>query len=97
MKTRLFLILVAIATLLGQTGCATLIALQLKNKLPKVEAESLVVSVNIVGIGGGSAETKGQHYDADGNLVFAEFHETISTGTGGVKIDGTGVKIPAQK
>lgn len=97
MKTRLILTLAAIAGLLLNSGCASLIALQLKNKLPKVEAESLVVSVNIVGVGGGSAETKGQHYDDAGNLIMQEFHETISTGAGGVKIDGTGVKVPAQK
>ena len=85
------------ALALSVSGCATMIATSLKNKLPKVEAEELTVAVQIATVGGGSATVKDQKYDADGNLVVGEIDEVISTGASQVTIKGKKVKLYQKK
>lgn len=101
MKTSLVLRVLLLVALLGAalstSGCATAIVAQLRNKLPKVEADELSVDVTIAGIGGGKVVTKGQHFDEKGNLVLDEIHETVKTGASSLVIDGKGIKIPNAK
>ena len=90
---RIFIFAAAFAVLLSQSGCATLVALQMKNKLPQFEAKEISVQLSWAGVQVGIIEAKGLIRDKDGNLVAETFHEEIGTPTGGVKITGTGVKV----
>lgn len=94
---KLIICLVALAAIFMQSGCATAVALQLKNKLPRFEADELAVQVRWAGVQVGVMEVTGMKFDADGNLTATTFHEDIGTPTGGIVITGKNVKIPQIK
>lgn len=97
MNTKLIRLVLGLAALAALNGCATVVALQLKGKMPHVEADTLSVKASWAGVQVGILETEGLHYDANGTLVAAKFHEDIGTPTGGLEIIGTNVKIPGGK
>ena len=96
MKNRILILASLGIALLFTSGCATLIGSQLLGKMPAIQAETLTVTVNVAGVGGGTIETKGVTNDGV-TLKAAEYHEQINTPTGSLKIDGTNVSIPAKK
>jgi hypothetical protein len=58
MKTRLFLILAAVAVLASTSGCMAMYMAQLQKKLPKIDAEELEISGHtIYGVSGELRET----------------------------------------
>lgn len=77
-----------------QTGCATVVALQLKGKMPHVKADELTVKLRWAGVQVGILETTGLHYDEKGVLIAATFHEDLGTPTGGFEVTGKNVEIP---
>lgn len=97
MKTVLLRIVLALAALLALNGCATIAVMQLRGKLPQVEAEELAVKLRWAGVQVGILETTGLHYDEKGKLVAVTFHEDVGTPTGGIEITGKNVKIPSSK
>lgn len=84
------------ACVLLNSGCATLIAAHLKNKLPPVKAEELTVTVNIAALGGGTLSVTNLTNEG-GVLKAGEFHEQINTPSGSLKIDGKGVELSVRK
>lgn len=96
MKKTIIVSLVGAVLLQLLTGCATVVALQLNGKMPHVEADDLTVQASYMGVQVGMVRLIGAKYDADGNLVVAEFHEEIGTPTGGLRIDGHNVKLPTK-
>ena len=97
MKTRIAILTLGLFAALLQSGCATVAVMQLKGKMPHVEADELAVKLRWAGVQVGILETTGLRYDENGVLVAATFHEDIGTPTGGIEITGKNVKIPAKK
>ena len=88
----LLLSLVLLAALLN-SGCAALIVNRLHGKIPLADAESLKVTVNVAGVGGGAIDVEGVKVSSSGALTAAKYHESITTGGGSVTVDGVNVKL----
>ena len=92
MKTIIGLFILAGVLLLG-TGCVASMQNTLRSKLPAFQAATFVVTLNVVGEGGGSISGKGVVCDGQGHLTADEYHEEINTAFGVWKLDSTGAAV----
>ena len=89
---RLIIAILAAFTAISFTGCAAIVASQLRGKLPSAEAEEVNLVVNIVGAGGGEIHATGISTKG-GKLIAASYEESITTGGGSYHLDAKGVDV----